>query len=159
MKLIRRIHDDQGRQVVPFESLMNRFFNDWTDPLGIFPDTFFNTKTLSSLNSTFPRIDVAENEKDMIVEASIEGYDPNKVEVEIGTQSIILKGKTEDEREEKDKKYYRRERFFGEFYREIPLPDYLDTSKAVCKAKNGTLMITIPKKEQGGKKQLKVQVE
>jgi HSP20 family protein len=61
---------------------------------------------------------------------------------------LVLRGEKKEEKEEKKKNYHRLERFFGEFYREIPLPIGADTEKIAATSAKGVITITIPKKPE-----------
>jgi len=58
---------------------------------------------------------------------------------------LAIKGEKRAEKEEKDKRYHRVERFYGAFYRSIQLPSAVDASKVAATFKDGVLTITLPK--------------
>lgn len=124
----------------PFdESFWNRFWDDYSfrSPL----------KALTSISADWmPDIDVSETDDDITVEANVAGYAPKDIDIEIEDGVLTLRGTMEKETEEKKRTYYRQERCSGSFFRQIALPP-VDETKASCKAKNGTLTITLPKKE------------
>jgi HSP20 family protein len=51
----------------------------------------------------------------------------------------------EEQKEEKDKKWYRKEASRGSFYQQVTLPQGIDEKNVKCKMKNGKLTITVPK--------------
>ncbi len=85
--------------------------------------------------------------------------DPEKVNVEIEGNVLILSGETEKETEEKDFNSYRLERMGGSFYRSFELPRFADLEKTECSSKNGVLKIKIPKKAESHNKKLKIKVQ
>lgn len=107
----------------------------------------------------FPRIDVQETAKDVVVIADMPGIDPKKINVEIGDKSIKLSGSVHEEKESKGKNFYRKERSSQSFERIIPLPAPVKSDGVKAVAKNGTLTITLPKQHPQEVKMRKIPVE
>ena len=49
-----------------------------------------------------------------------------------------------EEKEEKREGFYRSERTYGSFYRQIPLPEGVKTENAAATFRNGVLEVTMP---------------
>ena len=79
-----------------------------------------------------------------------------KVTVENGVLNIT--GERKLEKEEKDKKYHRIERSYGNFLRSFTLPDGADGSKVYAEFKDGVLKVHLPKSEKARAKALEVKV-
>ncbi|HEY0726474.1 MAG TPA: Hsp20/alpha crystallin family protein [Pyrinomonadaceae bacterium] len=96
-----------------------------------------------------PEIEVLRKNGDFIVRADLPGMNKENVKVEINHNVLTLSGERKDEKEEKHEGYYRTERSYGTFYRQIPLPEGTKTETATAEFKNGVLEITMqaPKKE------------
>lgn len=94
-----------------------------------------------------PTMDVVENDKALQVTAELPGLEQKDVEVELTANSLILSGEKSQEKEERGESFYRRERSFGSFRREIPLPWEIDADKVKADAtfKNGVLTVRVPK--------------
>jgi HSP20 family protein len=112
-------------------------------------DPFLGSSVFSTL--TTPSIDVSETEKEIHIKADAPGYKAEDITVETDENMMTISGKTEEEKEEKDEKYLRRERSFGEFQRSFTLPNYADMENINCEYENGTIKITIPKTEKHSK--------
>ena len=67
----------------------------------------------------------------MIVKAELPGMDEKDVEVTLADDALTIKGEKKDEKEEKGKDYWHRETSYGSFHRVIPLPEGLNTEKAM----------------------------
>ncbi|PIQ92711.1 MAG: hypothetical protein COV69_01560 [Parcubacteria group bacterium CG11_big_fil_rev_8_21_14_0_20_39_14] len=107
-----------------------------------------------------PAMDVYQTDKDVIVEISVPGYDPKKVNIEVKDNVLHLEGKMEKEEEEKGKDYYRKEIRRGSFFRVISLPVAVKEDKAEAHYEDGILKVVIPKKEVAPeKKGKKIQVQ
>ncbi|HEX5887236.1 MAG TPA: Hsp20/alpha crystallin family protein [Pyrinomonadaceae bacterium] len=96
-----------------------------------------------------PEIEVLRKDGDFIVRADLPGMNKENVKVEINQNVLTLSGERKEEKEEKHEGYYRTERSYGTFYRQIPLPEGTKTETAMAEFKNGVLEITMqaPKKE------------
>lgn len=149
-------HDDFAS---PF-SLINRFFDDSWDPFNMMTPSLFRNRWLGNVSTVFPKVDVEETDKEIVVTANVPGLDPKDINVEVGDDYLSLSGKAEKEnKEEKKGKVYRYEREYGEFRREFALPARVNKDEIVAKAKNGVLTITLPKSEEEMKKRVKIDVE
>lgn len=107
----------------------------------------------------FPKIDVQETAQHVIVTADIPGVDPKKINVEISADAIKLSGTAQEEKEQKGKNFYRKERSSHSFERVVPLPCRVKETEAKANAKNGVLTITLPKIQSEAPKMKKIPVE
>jgi HSP20 family protein len=93
-----------------------------------------------------PRVNVEETEKEILVTFDLPGVDAKELNITVENNILVLSGERKEEKEEKKRNYHRFERFFGEFYREVPLPIGADTEKIAATFTKGVVTITIPKK-------------
>jgi HSP20 family protein len=91
-----------------------------------------------------PQIEVLQNNGLFTVRADLPGLKKDDVKVEITDDFLTLSGERKEEKEEKREDFYRSERSYGSFYRQIPLPENAKTENAVATFVNGVLEITIP---------------
>jgi HSP20 family protein len=91
-----------------------------------------------------PRLEVTARGGNLIVRADLPGLTKNDVEVEVRDDVLTIEGERRHEREEKRKGFYRSERTYGRFYREVPLPEGVDPAQAKASFKNGVLEVTMP---------------
>lgn len=101
----------------------------------------------------FPRVNVYETDKTVEVEAELPGVDKKDIDIEINDTFLTLKVEKKEDSEEKKRDWYRRECIYGSFSRVISLPSAVDSNKATAKFKNGILKLSLPKLEEGRKKQ------
>lgn len=146
-----QVHKGQMEHPVTLRDAMNRLFDEsFWHPFGsFFSDPFAGSHA----------IDLSETEKEVKVKIDIPGYDPSKIKVDIEDNILTISGEKSEEREEKDERFYRKERSSGHFSRCISLPKYIDADGAKCTANNGSLEIVIPKMETSKKKSIKINVE
>ncbi|MBI2083814.1 MAG: Hsp20/alpha crystallin family protein [Deltaproteobacteria bacterium] len=93
-------------------------------------------------------VDVSETDREVVIAADLPGMDKEDLDVTVTRDRLIIKGEKKEEREEKNKGYFRKERFFGTVYREIPLPCEVLTDKAGAEFKKGVLYISLPKSSE-----------
>lgn len=101
----------------------------------------------SSNDSFSPRIDISENEKNILIEAEIPGVPKENLKLTLQDNILSIEGEKKNEVEEKEKNFYRAERSFGKFKRSFTLPVEVDSEKVEAKFNNGILEITLSKLE------------
>ncbi|MBF0275162.1 MAG: Hsp20/alpha crystallin family protein [Nitrospinae bacterium] len=150
--------DHDKKEQHPFLSLqddMNRAFDNFFKE--------FKTPSFGSFDNTFKGVDlkvnVNENDKDIVVTAELPGVNDKDIDIEIKDNFLVLKGeKKEEKEEEKDNSYYK-ECSYGSFYRTIPLSMEVDEDKVDASFKNGVLTVTLPKSEEAKQKIKKITVK
>ncbi|MCF7906151.1 Hsp20/alpha crystallin family protein [Candidatus Gracilibacteria bacterium] len=154
MKDIIPRHRQSSQSLSPFEGAWDNFLGDfWSFP------TIFDSHLWDRQSSFLPSMDIAENEKEFQVTADLPGFSPENISVEIEDDGIVVSGKHENEQEEKEKNFLRRERSFSSFCRKVNFPSHADLENVKCKSKDGVLTITVPKRPEAKKKSLKIEVE
>lgn len=98
-----------------------------------------------------PSVDLREENGNLIVKADMPGVKKEDVTITATEDSITIQGKSQEETEDKQDNYYRRERRSGSFHRTLSLPAAVDADKAQASFKDGTVTITLPKVEQASK--------
>lgn len=107
----------------------------------------------------FPKIDIKETTKDIVVVADIPGVNPKKINVEVSESAVKISGTSEYEKETKDKNFYRKERSTQSFSRVVPLPCLVKSHGVKAVSQNGMLTIVLPKKNPDTPKMKKIPVE
>ena len=105
-----------------------------------------------------PAVDVYDAKDNVIVKADLPGLKKDEIKVTVQGNTVSIRGERKHDAEVKEKDYVRTERFRGSFQRSITLPTDVDTTKAKAAYKNGTLELTLPKKEEAKSKQINVDV-
>lgn len=103
-----------------------------------------------------PKVDISENDKEFLVNIDIPGIKPEDVKLEVAGESLVIKGRTQEEKEEKGKTWHRVERRSGRFYREFELPRTADMNKIEAMMENGELMVKIPKKPEAQNRTIEI---
>lgn len=131
----------------PF-TLMRRMSEEMDRTFG----QFFGQSSAGTGGSWYPAVEVAEREGQLQVHAELPGLKPEDVRVEITDDALVIRGERKYEREHTLGKAYRSERRYGEFYREIALPEGVNADQARAQFRDGILEITIPVPEQAGRR-------
>lgn len=134
---------------------VDRLFDTWSEDIDIEP--FWGTRIPQGMFA--PRIDVAETDKEFRVTAELPGMDEKDVELKLTKDALILKGEKKEEKEEKGRDYYRRERHFGAFCQEVPLPSGVTEDKINAVFKNGVLTVTLPKTAEAQQETKKIEIK
>jgi len=87
------------------------------------------------------------------------GMDEKSIEVKLANGVLTIKGEKQNEKEEKQKDYYLRERSFGSFERSFQVPDGVDGDKIAANFKKGVLTLTLPKSAEAQKAEKKIAVK
>jgi HSP20 family protein len=133
--------------------------NNLAESIKEFLSDFWNDASFSLKDFEYsPKIDITENEKNMIVNAEIPGMEQKDINVEIKKNVLTISGEKTEEKERENEKIHRVERKCGSFQRNVVLPSNVDTKKIKATYKNGVLCIEIPKTKQKEKSK-KIKVE
>jgi HSP20 family protein len=127
-----------------------RGIDDWFErlgPAGRWPRLF---QTAGPLEWA-PAADITENDKEYLVKAELPGVKREDVKLTIEDGVITLTGERKHEREEKDEKQHRVERFYGTFTRSFTLPENVEEKSIRAETKDGVLYVHLPKKAKAEK--------
>lgn len=91
-----------------------------------------------------PAVEMTERGGKLIVRAELPGLTKDDVKVDVDEDRLRIQGERREERKEKRKGFYRTERRYGSFHREIPLPPGADPEQAKATFRDGVLEVTIP---------------
>ncbi len=90
-------------------------------------------------------VDVVENEKEFVVKANVPGISKDNLEIELHEDSVVIKGKYDEQKESTEEGYKVKERHTGSFTRVLPFGLDIDTEKATARMENGVLELRLPK--------------
>ena len=114
---------------------------------------------------SFPKIpeatcDVIDEGNQFRVKMNVPGVTKKDVNLNVTENSLEISAERKEESEEKKKNYLRKERSQVSYYRTLPLPDKVVSSKVKAKLTDGVLEIMLPKvkpTKKPTKKSVKVQ--
>jgi HSP20 family protein len=104
-------------------------------------------------------VDLFETDEKIVLQSPIAGVRAEDLKVFVENDMLIIKGERKRPKEQKNKKYFLKECYFGPFLRKIILPVKVDLSKVEAAMREGILTIEFPKIKIEEKKEIKVNFE
>ena len=98
-----------------------------------------------TLGEWCPSMDISETKDSLVVKVEVPGMDQKDIRISLQENLLTITGEKRQEKDEKEERYYRVERSYGDFTRGVRLPVGVDGSKVVATFKNGLLTVTLPK--------------
>lgn len=110
-------------------------------------ESFFGDGPLAAFGESrlTPRVDVAERDSEIVVTAELPGVDEKDLELTIQNDVLTLSGEKRAERESRNGDFYRVERNYGSFHRQILLPTEVREEDVRATFKNGVLTVRLPR--------------
>ncbi len=109
-----------------------------------------------------PPVDIKETENELIFKADVPDIEMKDIDLRLENGTLTLRGERRFEGKSggsnKEGGWHRVERSYGTFERVFSLPDTVDVEKVKADYKNGTLTITLPKKEVAKPRQVKIEI-
>lgn len=118
-----------------------------------FFEDFFAPTVLSPRRSSFPAVNIWEQEHNFFVEAELPGLVLEDLEISVMGRELTVKGKRP---ETAGDTYHRRERGVGNFTRVIQLPTALAIDSIEARLRNGVLTVRLPKAEEVRPRQIQI---
>jgi HSP20 family protein len=151
------------RPLASLRSAVDRVFSEFDPGLWRLPfrRSVFEMEPFwtSEVTRAAPVVDVTEGEKGFEITAELPGMDEKNVEVKLANGGLTIKGEKTEEKEEKQKDYYIKERHFGSFERSFRVPDGVDKDKIEATFSKGVLKVTLPKTADAQKAEKKIAVK
>ena len=92
-----------------------------------------------------PRVDMCETPEEIIVEVELPGVQREDVRIEIEGDILHITGERRTTAERQERNYYRLERHYGRFARQLRLLSTVDRERIRAEFDAGILIITLPK--------------
>jgi len=138
------------RNVTDIQGEMNRLF-----------DSFFGRPASAGAameRAWAPAVDLYETKDDLVVSFELPGIREKEINVSITGDVLTVRGERQFSHEANDGNFYRVERTYGKFERNIPLPVPVQAEKVKASYRDGVLEVRLPKAEEVKPKQIKVDV-
>ena len=103
-----------------------------------------------------PAVDVSEQENAFLMKVDIPGLEAKDLNVQVHGNTVTVSGQRQEEKETKDKTYYRMERRQGSFSRTINMPCNINEGEVAAEYVNGVLSLTLPKTEASKPKKIAI---
>ncbi|GAB2806606.1 Hsp20/alpha crystallin family protein [Ferruginibacter profundus] len=125
---------------------MPLFFDDFLKP---FNGWFDNGVAVPALN--VPAVNIIEHKDHYQVTMAVPGMKKDDFNIDVNDKLLTISSQKEENKEEKDKQFTRREYNYSSFSRCFTLPEEINNDKIEAKYEDGVLKISLPFKE-GAKK-------
>jgi len=93
----------------------------------------------------YPPLNIWTNDEGAIAIAEVPGIPPDKLEVSVINDTLILRGSRLPEEVPAGSHYHRRERGFGRFTRSVRLPFRVAQDKVEARVRDGMVRVRIPR--------------
>lgn len=110
------------------------------------------------ISSFHPKIDIAETETNIFIEAEMPGIKKEDIKLQIEDNILTITGEKKQAKSE-DKKYYRSERCFGKFSRRFTLPTDFNIENITAEFTDGVLNINIEKQTEKPVKERNIEIK
>lgn len=125
-----------------FGGSLSPVFND-------FFDDFFGGRSLSGvLSSKAPAVNISEDKDSYHVELAAPGLKKDDFKLNVENDVLTITVERQEEKDQKEKGYTRREFNYTNFSRAFTLPDSVNADAIKAAYKDGVLEINLPKREE-----------
>jgi HSP20 family protein len=136
---------DQREGEEPLQAL-RRQFDEFFDEMM----QGFRAPSVASMQRPMaPRVDVSENDNEIMVSAELPGVEQKDIDVSLRGRQLMVKGEKRMEgkegKEGKGRTYHRVERSFGPFQRIVAIPFDADPASVSATFRDGVLNVIVPK--------------
>jgi len=129
----------------PFRETDEFFRRAWPGQAGRLPRSAEGGAEAAAVHWT-PSADISESEHEFVVRAELPGVKKEDVRITVEQGTITIAGERRIEKEDSSTRYHRIESFHGTFSRSFGLPDTVDANAIRAEAKDGVLLVHLPKK-------------
>jgi HSP20 family protein len=111
-----------------------------------------------TISSWTPLVDITEDEKEYVLKVELPEVKKSDVKVTVENGVLTISGERKLEKEEKNRRFHRIERAYGQFVRSFTLPDDSETENVSAEFKDGVLQVRVSKSEKARPKAIDVKV-
>lgn len=120
-------------------SLFEDFFKPWNQ--------WFDDSGLVNRVSNMPAVNISENGNHYTVSLAAPGMNKDDFQIDVEGNILTISSEKEENREEKEDRYTRREYSYTSFSRSFTLPEDAKQENIDARYQDGELRLTIPRRE------------
>lgn len=124
-------------------SVFNDFFKPWNE--------WFDNGVFSGRTSFMPAVNITEKKDEFLVSLAVPGMKRDDFKIDVEGNLLTISCEKEENKEEKDVRYTRKEYSYTSFERSFTLPDEVSKEKIEARYEDGLLKLFLPKKEEAKK--------
>ncbi len=136
--------------------LGDRVFKEMHDMMTEMEREFEAMRKEFSQDYKMPVMDIYETEDEVIIKAEMPGVKKEDIVLNVSPTTVEIQAELSEEKEDKIKGYFKKERIMKRYYRTVTLPTKVSTDDVKAKFENGILVIRM-KKEKGEKKRVQIE--
>jgi HSP20 family protein len=124
-------------------TVFDDFFRPWNE--------WFENGNLMSAALNVPAVNIAEKKEEYQVSLAVPGMKKDDFKIDIDGNMLTISSEKEETKEEKEKKFTRKEYNYSSFSRSFTLPEEVNKEKVEAKYEDGVLHISLPRKVEAPK--------
>jgi HSP20 family protein len=117
--------------------LFDDFFKPWNE--------WFDNDKFFTKAARIPAVNITESKNEYQVALAAPGMKKSDFKIDIDGNMLTVSSEKEENTEEKEKKFTRKEYSYSTFCRSFTLPDEVNKEKIEAKYENGVLKIALPR--------------
>ena len=98
-----------------------------------------------------PAVNITEQKDQYLVSLAAPGMKKDDFNIDVDGNMLTISSQKEESKEDKDKRYTRREYSYSSFSRSFTLPDEVNKEKIDARYEDGVLKISLPRYEEAKK--------
>jgi len=122
-------------------------FDDFLKPW----NQWFDNGSLWDRTMNIPAVNISEHENEFQVSLAVPGMKKSDFKIDVDGNMLTISSEKEQSKEEKEKRFTRKEYSYSSFSRSFTLPEDVNMEKIDAKYEDGILKLVLPRKE-GAKK-------
>jgi HSP20 family protein len=142
-------------ELMNLHSEMDRLFNEIGQGFGLGRRLTDNSGTRTG----FLPLDIERTDTALVVHAPVPGYTPEEVSVTVDSGVLTIDAQHQEQAEQTEKTWIRRESFTGRLYRQMALGEGVNGDEAQARFQNGVLTVTLPLAQRPEPKKIPVVAE
>jgi HSP20 family protein len=131
-------------------SVFDDFFKPWNE--------WFDHDAFWGRTMKVPAVNITEHGNEFEVFLAAPGLKKDDFRIDIDGNMLTISCAKEEQKDEKDKQYTRKEYSYSSFSRSFTLPDEINKEKIEARYEDGVLKIALPRKEEAQKKMTAKQI-
>ncbi|MBL7757443.1 MAG: Hsp20/alpha crystallin family protein [Chitinophagaceae bacterium] len=121
-------------------SVFDDFFKPWNE--------WFENGGMIGRMLKVPAVNITEHEKEYQVALAAPGLKKDDFKIDMDGNMVTISSEKEESKEDKDKRYTRKEYSYSSFSRSFTLPEDVNRDKIEAKYEDGVLTLLLPRKEE-----------
>ncbi len=124
-------------------SVFDDFFKPWNE--------WFDNGNLLGRNMNVPAVNITEQSNEYLVSLAVPGMKKDDFNIDVDGNMLTISSEKEETKEEKEKKFTRKEYNYSSFSRSFTLPEEINKEKIEAKYEEGVLKLLLPRREEAKK--------